>query len=779
MSDELDRLKQAFDDDAPPTPDEATRKIVIAAAMRAFVEENLNSGKGSGEPARLKNTKQSVFTLIFWRRAMKLINQHLKPYLLGGASLTLLAIAVLSTQYLQNKIPFDTDKWLSETVEERVAEAPKPGVDARKAEEYRIERSLSHQGVETQSTELAPPIERSAPRKAESVGGRIIREPKRLLEYKIAASGEAAPEQHRADLAGQSSRNTKIPRAQNPYDREPVSELMIDSFADSDAGGAIIERSAQPAPSAPPGTAAAIAGKKDVARATITRNFELNRLPSKAMGRSAAPMSDQAISQTYQDQGRDKFSDMKANATKLVAEDPVSTFSIDVDTASYAFIRASLNNNVLPQRDAVRIEEMINYFPYDYAAPNDKSEPFRTQVSLLPTPWNSATKLMHIGIQGYELPAAATPHANLVFLIDSSGSMNAANKLPLLRNSFKLLLSSLHTDDTIAIVTYAGSAGTVLEPTPVGEKSKIIAALDRLQSGGSTAGAEGIRQAYQLAEQSFDKTGVNRVILATDGDFNVGITDQQELKSFIEHKRESGIFLSVLGFGMGNYNDELMQTLAQNGNGNAAYIDSLSEARKVLVEEAGSTLFTIAKDVKIQVEFNPQTISAYRLIGYETRTLNREDFNNDKIDAGDIGAGHSVTAIYEITPLSSTNKLIDELRYQAAPQKNINKTGEYAFLKLRYKLPNSDTSTVITTPVTSAFESGDAASAPRETQFATAVAAFGQLLRGGRYTGSYTYDDVINLAQNSKGQDPFGYRTEFINLVRLAKSAAGLPPLQR
>ncbi|MGI9464840.1 MAG: vWA domain-containing protein, partial [Aestuariivirgaceae bacterium] len=429
-----------------------------------------------------------------------------------------------------------------------------------------------------------------------------------------------------------------------------------------------------------------------------------------------------------------------------------------------------------------RVEELINYFPYEYEAPDDRDVPFSTHVSVMPSPWNTHTKLMHVGIKGYELPKGDKPKSNLVFLLDTSGSMNAPNKLPLLRNSFKLLLSSLQPDDTIAIVTYAGRAGTVLEPTKVRNIGKIYRALDRLRSRGSTAGAEGIRQAYQLAERNFDEDGVNRVILATDGDFNVGITDKDELKSYIERKRKSGIFLSILGVGRGNYNDALMQTLAQNGNGNASYIDSLSEAQKVLVEEAGSTLFTIAKDVKIQIEFNPQTVSEYRLIGYETRILKREDFNNDKIDAGEIGAGHTVTAIYEITPAGSEQKLVDDLRYQ--PKKleeasDVVQSNEYALLKLRYKLPNSDTSTKIEFPVTPSVESDGVSSAPRETRFATAVAAFGQILRGGRFTGNYSFGDVIKLALSARGEDEFGYRAEFIKLVRLARSAAKMEPLKQ
>ncbi|MCP4997281.1 MAG: VWA domain-containing protein [Hyphomicrobiales bacterium] len=482
---------------------------------------------------------------------------------------------------------------------------------------------------------------------------------------------------------------------------------------------------------------------------------------------------------TYQDEGRDKFTDITPNPVKIVDEAPVSTFSVDVDTASYSFVRSSLNNGVLPQKDAVRVEEMINYFDYSYPIPGDRAVPFNADISIMPTPWNAQSKLLRIGIKGYDIDKSEAPSANLVLLVDTSGSMNAPDKLPLLRNAFKLLVSSLKPDDTVAIVAYAGSAGTVLEPTRISEKAKILSALDQLSSGGSTAGAEGIRQAYQLAESTFDKDGVNRVILATDGDFNVGITDTEELKSFVERKRETGISLSVLGFGHGNYNDELMQTLAQNGNGNAAYIDTLNEARKTLVAEAGSTLFTIAKDVKLQLEFNPQTVKEYRLIGYETRQLNREDFNNDKVDAGDIGAGHSVTALYEFTPAGSGG-LVDDLRYQKSEKQTASDvSGEYSFLKIRYKQPDSDTSELIEVPITADAEVAEINQASKDTRFAAAVAGFGQVLRGGRYTGTYSYDDIVALARASKGDDPYGYRSEFITLVELAKSGQALEPLKQ
>ena len=506
-------------------------------------------------------------------------------------------------------------------------------------------------------------------------------------------------------------------------------------------------------------------------------NFEHYTLvPQSLDAEGLRPMAIEPDPGHDRERGRDRFPDFDPNPVKVTAEMPVSTFSIDVDTAAYGYMRASLNEGRLPEKDAVRIEELINYFPYGYTPPPTPDTPFAAQVSLMPAPWNDATRLMHIGIEGYAPDRSTTPRANLVFLIDTSGSMDAPNKLPLLINSFKLLLGALAPEDRVAIVAYAGSAGVVLPPTEVAERATILASLEHLHAGGSTAGAEGIRQAYRLAEQHRVEDGVNRVILATDGDFNVGITDPDELEHYIARKRAGGVFLSVLGFGMGNYDDALMQRLAQNGNGNAAYIDTLSEARKVLVEEGTSTLFPIAKDVKIQVEFNPAAISEYRLIGYETRMLAREDFRNDKVDAGEIGAGHTVTAIYEVTPAGSGAERVAPLRYrrEEAAEAGADFNGELAFLKIRYKLPDAGASTLITRPVTRAdgFESIHAA--PRDVRFAAAVAGFGQLLRGGRYTGDYDYDDVIALAQGARGEDPFGYRAEFVDLVRLARSLAVL-----
>lgn len=537
-------------------------------------------------------------------------------------------------------------------------------------------------------------------------------------------------------------------------------------------------KESQPAPAAPVMESMVMTGAANIA-------------PAMPMGRMM--VMDAMPQPGYHDVGRDKFEHVEDSPVKQVKAEPVSTFSIDVDTSSYSFIRKQLNSGVLPQKDAVRVEEMVNYFDYNYALPEDKAEPFKPSVTVTPSPWNEGHKLVHIGIKGYDIAATAKPRSNLVFLIDTSGSMNEQDKLPLLKNSFKMLLDSLKADDTVSIVTYAGNAGIALEPTKVSDKAKIIAALDSLGAGGGTAGAEGIRTAYQLAESNLDKNGVNRVILATDGDFNIGITDHNELKSFIERERASGVFLSVLGFGQGNYNDQMMQDLAQNGNGVAAYIDNLNEARKVLVQEASSTLFTIAKDVKIQVEFNPAMVSEYRLVGYETRALAKEDFNNDKVDAGDIGAGHAVTAIYDITPVG-TAPSVDPSRYgastSAAPARPEATALEYGFLKLRYKLPNGDTSKLITTPISVAGEKplastkcpagaeclvADSFGASDDVRFSVAVAGFGQLLKGGKYTGKLSYDDVIVMAQGAKGDDPYGYRAEFINLVRLAKTMPALP----
>jgi Ca-activated chloride channel family protein len=467
----------------------------------------------------------------------------------------------------------------------------------------------------------------------------------------------------------------------------------------------------------------------------------------------------------------EEYAQYTTNPILQVSDQPVSTFSIDVDTASYSLVRNQLQSGRLPKPQAVRAEELINYFDYDYAGPDSSKQPFQPTLSVFDSPWNADRKLVHIGIRGYDIPANQAPDSNIVFLLDVSGSMNSANKLPLVKQSLGLLLNSLKPSDKVSIVVYAGAAGTVLEPTEVRDSAKIMQALQRLSAGGSTAGGAGISLAYHLAEQNFNKQGVNRIILATDGDFNVGQSSNQDLKTLVERKRDSGIFLSVLGFGRSNYQDDMMQTLAQNGNGVAAYIDTLSEAKKVLVDEATSTLFPIAKDVKIQVEFNPAMVSEYRLVGYETRALNREDFNNDKVDAGDIGAGHTVTAIYEITPADAKSQSIDEPRYAAnrSEPKSANAGNEYGFLKMRYKLPNGTKSNLIEQAILN--DSKASAKATGEANFSIAVAGFAQLLSNSKYVGDFNYDKVIEVALANKGSDPFGYRSEFIQLVRMAKIA--------
>jgi Ca-activated chloride channel family protein len=471
---------------------------------------------------------------------------------------------------------------------------------------------------------------------------------------------------------------------------------------------------------------------------------------------------------------RENYEDVDTNPIRTVSTDPVSTFSIDVDTASYSNVRRLLNSGRLPPQDAVRTEELINYFRYDYPLPQTREQPFSTNVTVAPSPWAEGRQLVHIGLQGYNLVPRERPPLNLTLLLDVSGSMSAANKLPLVIQSMRMLVEQMTARDRVAIVVYAGAAGAVLEPTPGNERGRIIAALENLQAGGSTAGGEGLRLAYALTEQNFRQGSVNRVIIATDGDFNVGINNPQELEDFVERKRDTGIYLSVLGFGGGNYNDALMQTLAQNGNGIAAYIDTLSEARRVLRDEMASNMFTIANDVKIQVEFNPARVAEYRLIGYETRMLNREDFNNDRVDAGEIGAGHSVTAIYEIVPVGGRT-FNDPLRYQQEAEPT--GTGsELAFLRIRYKLPGQDTSRLIERPITDRDAVRDIAQAPESTRWATAVAGYGQLLRHDQFLRSgYGYDDVINLAQSARGRDEFGWRAEFIQLARSAQSAAALP----
>lgn len=464
------------------------------------------------------------------------------------------------------------------------------------------------------------------------------------------------------------------------------------------------------------------------------------------------------------------------NAYQTAVSTPLSTFSIDVDTASYSNIRRQLSNSQMPSKDSVRIEELLNYFDYDYKVPSTKEVPFSVITEMAACPWEPKHRLLHVGMKGYEENTNELPASNLVFLIDVSGSMNSPDKLPLLKQGFRLLVDQLKPKDRIAIVVYAGAAGVVLDSKDGNQKSEILAALDNLSAGGSTAGGAGIELAYKIAKDHFIKGANNRVILATDGDFNVGASSDEELVTLIEEKRKSGIFLSVLGFGTGNFQDDKMEQLANKGNGNYAYIDSILEAKKVLVNDFKGTLFTIAKDVKIQIEFNPAYVQAYRLIGYENRMLAKEDFNDDKKDAGELGAGHSVTALYEIVPVGvEFNQVpsVDALKYQqvaaspspaATPAPVLN--DELATVKLRYKLPDGDQSKLIS-QVVSATPVAEG-STSTNFRFSSSVAEFGMLLRGSEYKGSANYDSAMNLAKGAKGEDKFGYRSDFIKLVESA-----------
>ena len=478
----------------------------------------------------------------------------------------------------------------------------------------------------------------------------------------------------------------------------------------------------------------------------------------------AIPMDIDSSMSLYQSEfNTEDYSYIEENTFKNPKNNPLSTFSIDVDTASYSNVRRFLMNSEIPPKDAVRIEELINYFNYDYIDP-DAEHPFSVNTEIAKCPWNKNNLLVKIGLKGEDIPKENIPSSNLVFLLDVSGSMNAPDKLPLLQSAIKMLANQLTEKDKISIVVYAGASGVVLDSVSGDDKIKIMDAINSLNAGGSTNGGEGINLAYKIAKQNFIENGNNRIILATDGDFNVGISSNGELTRLIEEKRNEGIFLTVLGFGTGNIKDTTMETLADKGNGNYAYIDSILEAKKVLVEEMGSTLFTIAKDVKIQVEFNPNIIEGYRLVGYENRKLNDEDFNDDTKDAGEMGAGHTVTAFYELIPITSNEEIknIDDLKYQETVIKKNDE--EIMTVKLRYKDPDKNSSKLLEKIV----KTNDIVSNPSEDyMFAVAVTEFGMILRDSKFKGNSTIDDVISLAKYNKGNDYSGYRSEFIKLAEL------------
>jgi Ca-activated chloride channel family protein len=706
--DKLNALQQA----QTPAPSEAARRRALDAAMLAFDAEQANEKKAAqGNPItqRLRS--------IFANAKGTWIMDNRLSYGLGTAAVALLLLPLgyqLYTSTAITPIGVPPVAVASKDADQPVAQPEPAPMEIGRADELKKE-AAGNAAAATTTAQQAPV----------STGA----------DGSVSNLAAATPEGE-ADLALRD-------------------ELALQNSLAMDAAPPMM------APSAPMAELRMAAPKQMAAPGGVLQNEAFMAAP---------PPADATIARPTEPSG-DEFSKFTESPVKMVKTDPVSTFSIDVDTASYGYVRRSLTEGWVPEPDAVRIEELINYFDYNYPLPTDASAPFKPTVSVYPTPWNGKTQIVQIGIKGYVPQATEDKPSNLVFLIDTSGSMDEPDKLPLLKRAFALLVDQLGANDTISIVTYAGSAGVVLEPTRGSEKAKILGALENLSAGGSTAGAEGIELAYRLAEQSKVSDGVNRVILATDGDFNVGIDDPEDLKTYIKGKRDTGVFLSVLGFGQGNLGDDTMQALAQNGNGNASYIDSFKEAQKVLVEDAGGTLETIAKDVKIQVEFNPAVVSEYRLIGYETRALNREDFNNDKVDAGEIGAGTTVTALYEITPVGSGAELNDPLRYSSDAPEKASGSGEIGFLKMRYKLPDEETSKLIEQAIGKEQSASSLSEASDDSRFAVAVAAFGQKLKGSNY-GEMSWNDIRALAQGARGADEKGYRAEFMQLIDMAKSLA-------
>ncbi|HEY8587401.1 MAG TPA: VWA domain-containing protein [Rhodanobacter sp.] len=545
--------------------------------------------------------------------------------------------------------------------------------------------------------------------------------------------------------------------------KQPPPPTPTRSDAQTPPPATLVDQSAHEAHAAPVAAANGTTGKVYAFKQTLARDQATRTYPS-------APMWLPPTQPMPGDINRENYTHRDSNPVQLASAQPVSTFSIDVDTGSYTNVRRMLNQGRLPPADAVRAEEFINYFDYGYTPPSDRRQPFSVTTELAPAPWNAQRQLLLIGIQGYRVPAARIPASNLVFLIDTSGSMNATDKLPLLKASLKQLVRELRPQDRVAIVTYAGYAGIALPSTAGDQRATIEAAIDQLGAGGSTNGGAGIELAYAQAAQGFIQNGVNRVILATDGDFNVGTVNQEALKTIIEDHRKSGVALTTLGFGQDNYNDAMAVMLADVGNGSHHYIDSLAEGRRVLVDEMSATLLTIAKDVKIQVEFNPAQVLEYRLIGYEKRLLRREDFNNDQIDAGEIGAGANVTAIYEITPRGSAGARIDPLRYGKSQARG-ERGNELAYLRLRYKLPGQSHSQLLERPIAAQAETESS----DRLRYAAAVAAFADALRGGTYLDGYGLAQIATLANGARDHDPSGYRAGFVQLVKLADGLSTQP----
>jgi len=755
MSDDMNDGFKALKDIQPPASSDAAKKRALAASMMAFEAAKTETQKNSSDATQGVRRPNRLSSIITSLKGKSIMDMRLP---IGTAAIALLLLP-LGYQLYNSTSMSPADRMKVDAGVPPVADAtPKltpppttlpvnPEVATSPADNHLAQQST----VASETQQPAEPVgndgRADAPADLDATEAVAPTVPPTEFKDESALAKAAEQPATRAELLAQDAAvaSTVAPGQDTTVYRES-------------------EMAAPPSPIVAGGTQNSMESFSAQSAGIVAPQGDFMTMP--------APMQSSMPAAT-QPSG-DEFTSFEESRLKVVADEPVSTFSTDVDTASYSYVRSMLEDGFVPEPDAVRLEELINYFPYDYAPADSAQVPFKPTMAVFPTPWNPKTQLLHIGIKGYVPPAGGDKPSNLVFLIDTSGSMDEPNKLPLLKRAFGLLVDQLSANDTVSIVTYAGSAGVVLEPTKADDKAKILGALDNLAAGGSTAGAEGIELAYQLAEQAKVTDGTNRVILATDGDFNVGIDDPQDLENFIKTKREGGVTLSVLGFGRGNLDDATMQALAQNGNGNAAYIDNFREAQKVLVEEGGSTLDMIAKDVKIQVEFNPAMVSEYRLIGYETRALNREDFNNDTVDAGDIGAGHTVTAIYEITPAGAEANLVDPLRYDTKPAVDPaavatqNAPTEIAFLKMRYKLPNEKVSQLLEVPVTPSVVYGDIADVSPDMKFAAAVAAFGQKLKGSNYAAGMSWSEIAMLAQTGRGADESGYRAEFMGLIKTA-----------
>lgn len=728
MNDDLDDLRAALK--AAPAPDGDAKARAMRLAM-----ENFDRLQGTGQASRSSEDRQGAAPLNGVRRMFHYLTSRPALAMTTSAAALLIGVAVI--------LPVADLRIGKPTVVTEVPKtAPVPPVEP-----------VTEAAPTVPQTDTLTSTVGDAPAKPElqtesptaPTTGDVASAESNAMSSADAGAMEASPApKSRDDASGALARTAEGAGAavvmQNPVpDAEAPAEMAEEDASSANAVDSLVG-----------GTSDAEPRLRAEAKMAGDEMAYLPAPASSAPDAVAAPVDN-----------TEAYSNEAPNPVKVTAEEPVSTFSIDVDTASYAVVRSSLTGGYLPTPDQVRIEEMVNYFPYAYAAPEGEAA-FASTVSVMPTPWNPGTRLVTIGIQGALPEVAARPPLNLVFLIDTSGSMEDANKLPLLKQSLSLMLAELRPEDQVSIVTYAGSAGLMLPPVKAADRAAIMSALDNLAAGGSTAGAEGLELAYQVAEGMKAEGEVTRILLATDGDFNVGVSDPDGLEAYVAKKRETGTYLSVLGFGRGNLDDAVMQSLAQNGNGTAAYIDTLSEARKVLVDQLTGALFPIADDVKIQVEWNPATVAEYRLIGYETRALRREDFNNDAVDAGEIGAGTQVTAIYEVTAPGSEAVLNDPLRYGAAPADGT--AGELGFLRLRWKAPGEDASTLVETPITGT-------EAPTtETRFAAAIAGFGQLLQGSVYLGDWGWDQAIDLALANRGEDAFGYRIEAVNLMRLAQS---------